>query len=518
MKKFCIAGPVNPEKHYYVSGRLNEQEIWDLIHDEKYFILHAPRQSGKTTAFKDFAQRLNNEGTYTALYVNVETAQTERGVVARGIPVVLREIVSRAKIQLNPSDPIFNLYEDVKKESVEASSALKYLLENWAVCAEKPIVLIIDEIDSLVGDTLISVLRQLRSGYDQRPKNFPQAICLIGVRDVRDYMIWSDVEQKAILGGSAFNIKAKSLILSDFTIEQTKDLLLQHTNQTGQTFTDEAIFYIFEQTQGQPWLTNALAYQACFEDETDRSVQITKEILEYARETLIKRQDTHLDVLINRLNEPRVCAVIDAIINGTSERPLAVDDDFKYVQDLGLIKISSTDMWISNPIYKEILPRALSDKFQKYMGGRSVDYVRSDGTIDMYKLMEKFSDFFRQNADIWLEESNYKESGPHLIFFAFLQRIINGGGVIHREYALGRGRVDLLVLWAGQRIVIELKLWKGEKALEEGLMQTAGYMDISNATEGHLVIFDRRPGRSWSEKVYHQSKTFGNKTIMVWGV
>jgi hypothetical protein len=99
-----------------------------------------------------------------------------------------------------------------------------------------------------------------------------------------------------------------------------------------------------------------------------------------------------------------------------------------------------------------------------------------------------------------------------------LQRIINGGGVIHREYALGRGRVDLLVLWAGQRIVIELKLWKGEKALEEGLMQTAGYMDISNATEGHLVIFDRRAGRSWSEKVYHQSKTFGNKTIMVWGV
>lgn len=227
--------------------------------------------------------------------------------------------------------------------------------------------------------------------------------------------------------------------------------------------------------------------------------------------------------LVNRLNEPRVCAVLDAVINGTSERPSATDDDFKYVQDLGLIKISPTDVWISNSIYKEILPRALSDKFQKYMGGRSVDYVRPDGTLDMHKLMEKFSEFFRENADIWLQESNYIESGPHLIFFAFLQRIINGGGKIHREYALGRGRVDLLVLWQGsgglkQRIVIELKIWRGEKALSEGLEQIVGYMDTSNATEGHLAIFDRRPGRTWKEKVYHRVETMGNWTIDVWGM
>ena len=525
MKFFSIAGPVNPEKHYCLplTKRLNEKELHALIKKEEYFVLHAPRQTGKTSTILNFARQLNEEGKYTALYVNVESAQAARSDYIKGMATILEQFFTCIKDQLPQEDHIIDYLSQLLYRENFTGSSLNSMLSEWSKNSSKPIVLFVDEIDSLVGDTLISVLRQLRTGYTNRPHGFPQSLCLIGVRDVRDYMIWSDIEQKSILGGSAFNIKAKSLILSDFTHEQTKDLLLQHTQETGQNFTDEAIDYVFEQTQGQPWLTNALAYQACFEDVTDYSVTITKEILERARETLIKRQDTHLDVLINRLNEPRVCAVIDAIINGDSDRPSANDDDFKYVADLGLIKISPTNMWISNPIYKEILPRALSDKFQKYMGGRSLDYIQPDGTLNMHKLMGKFSDFFRQNADIWLEESNYIESGPHLIFFAFLQRIINGGGTIHREYALGRGRVDLLITWPSplgytQRIVIELKLWKGPKALEEGLEQTAGYMDISNATEGHLVIFDRRPGRSWDEKVYHRVETFGKKTMYVWGM
>ena len=124
-----------------------------------------------------------------------------------------------------------------------------------------PIVLFIDEIDCLVGDTLISVLRQLRSGYDQRPKNFPQSVCLIGVRDVRDYRIWSDEQQAMVLGGSAFNIKSESLRLNDFTKDEVRALYLQHTQATGQKFDDDAIDYAFEITQGQPWLVNALAYR-----------------------------------------------------------------------------------------------------------------------------------------------------------------------------------------------------------------------------------------------------------------
>lgn len=523
MKFFNTAGPINPEKHYYIPGRLNEKEIMSLIDNEKYFILHAPRQSGKTTAFKNFVEYANSEKKYTALYVNVETAQTARGVVARGIPVVLQEIVSRAKVQLDASDPIFAVYEETKKSSIEPNSALKYLLENWAEKSKKPIVLIIDEIDSLVGDTLISVLRQLRAGYDQRPKHFPQALCLVGVRDVRDYMIWSDAEQKSILGGSAFNIKSKSLLLADFTFEQTKDLLLQHTEQTGQKFTEDAIAYVFEQTQGQPWLTNALAYEACFEDETDRSVTITKEILEKARETLIKRRDTHIDVLINRLTEPRVCKIVEAIFEGKDTPQNFPIDDISYMADLGLIKRFSSRLEIANPIYQEILPRELAYGTQQSITQETSWYQKPNKQLDIEKLLASFQQFFRENVDAWIEKFQYKEVGPHLLLMAFLQRVINGGGKIHREYGLGRKRVDVLITWheklpTEQRIVIELKLWKGPKALQDGLMQTAGYMDTSNATEGYLVIFDRRAERTWDEKIYHRIETVKNKEISVWGM
>ena len=136
----------------------------------------------------------------------------------------------------------------------------------------------------------------------------------------------------------------------------------------------------------------------------------------------------------------------------------------------------------------------------------------------MNKLMSKFTDFYRENSAIWLEKFDYLESGPHLILLAFLQRIVNGCGKIHREYALGRGRVDLLVTWQTQRIVIELKLFYDKNSLPEGLTQTAGYMDIANATEGHLVIFDRSEKRSWDEKIYACKERVGNKVINVWGM
>jgi hypothetical protein len=102
---------------------------------------------------------------------------------------------------------------------------------------------------------------------------------------------------------------------------------------------------------------------------------------------------------------------------------------------------------------------------------------------------------------------------------AFLQRIINGGGKINREYALGTERVDLLLLWQTQRIVVELKVWRNpQKTLIKGLEQTASYMDTANATEGHLVIFDRREDKSWDEKIYTRQESVDGKSITVWGL
>jgi hypothetical protein len=518
MKTFCIAGPVNPEKHYYLplNTRLDEQELHILIEQDKYFVLHAPRQTGKTSAVMNFVRQLNQEKKYTALYVNVEPAQSLRSNLDKALPIIMQELKNFAEGTLAPTNPFFTAFEVLTEKHVPAGSLLTTFFSTWCKQSNKSIILFIDEIDSLVGDTLISVLRQLRAGYANRPHAFPQSVCLVGVRDVRDYQIWSDEQHAMILGGSAFNIKAESIRMADFTAQEVKTLYLQHTNETGQSFDDDAIAYAFELTQGQPWLVNALAYQACFRDVTDRSKPITREVIERSKEELIRRRDTHLDALLARLEEPRIYNIIDAIITGNSKTSAELrPDDIQYARDLGLIKLKGLE--IANPIYQEVIPRALTYAKQEEMIQDIRWYQNSDGSLSMAKLLEAFTEFYRENSADWLSDCRYKESGPHLLLMAFLQRVINGGGRIHREYALGRKRLDLLLIWQKQKIVIELKVYKDQKTLPDGLLQTAEYMDIAGALEGYLVIFDKRD-KTWEEKIYTKQEHVGTKTITVLGL
>ena len=123
---------------------------------------------------------------------------------------------------------------------LSTDSVLSQYLSLLCQSLDKPLVLFIDEIDALVGDSLVSVLRQLRSGYPNRPAAFPQSVILCGVRDVRDYRIVLS-NQDIVTGGSAFNIKAESLRLGNFSREDIHELFMQHTRETGQVF-DESCF------------------------------------------------------------------------------------------------------------------------------------------------------------------------------------------------------------------------------------------------------------------------------------
>ncbi len=522
MKKFCIAGPVDPEIHYCLPIRLDTNKMKDLIDGRLYFVLHAPRQSGKTTAMMTLVDMLKSEDKgekkYNAVYVNVEAAQAARGHYREGVEWVVAVLMAAIRQTFGPHEPALQYFAE--RQSLPEGmirSELQDFLTFWAERSDKPIFLCIDEIDSLIGDTLIAVLRQLRAGYAMRPKHFPQSICLVGVRDVRDYRIWSDENQSSIVGGSAFNIKAESLVIAPFSLEEVKALYLQHTLATNQQITEEAIEYAYEQTQGQPWLVNALAYEACFRDVTDRSQAISKQVMQRARDQLIVRCDTHIDTLVARLHEPRVCRVIDAIISGRKGTQDIPDDDLQYTIDLGLLAQRDHTFLIANPIYKEILPRAIvSRTLSNTITQQLSSYQNPDGSLNMEALLEAFRQFFRENSAIWLDKFDYKESGPHLLMMAFLQRVINGGGSICREYALGTGRVDLLVIFRKQRIVIELKIGHHPKYIQEGLQQTAKYMDTSNATTGHLVIFDPS-NTSWDKKMYRKTEEVQGKKITIWG-
>ena len=509
MRFFNVAGPVRPDKHYAIQplDRVDIDELLTLIQAEHYFVLHAPRQTGKTSALIALRDLLNSGevGSFRCVNVNVEPAQVARDDVARGIRAILSSLATSARL-LGDDFPDGVWPEVLAKVGPEDS--LKEVLTRWCMANPMSLVLLIDEIDSLVGDTLLSVLRQLRAGYEQRPEGFPQSVVLCGVRDIRDYRIQSSTGE-VIAGGSPFNVAAKSLRMGDFTEAETRALVAQHTDETGQRFSPVALDAVWTQTRGQPWLVNALCAGACFDNKAgrDRSRTIEVDDVYAAREELIVSRRTHLDQLAHKLEEARVQRVVEPILSGGEARHQV--RDLEYVRDLGLIDAGEPPR-MANPIYAEVVPRELGYILQSSLDVQVAWYVDDDGRLNMTKLLTAFGTFFGEHSEHWLGRfSDYPEAGPQLILQAYLHRVVNSGGRIEREYGLGRGRTDLLVLWpreAGQpsdlweRFVVECKVLRDSDrkslawTVERGVEQTLGYMAKCGAEEGHLVVIDRRAG------------------------
>ena len=516
MRFFNTAGPIVPADHYCIPplARLDLEELLLLIQQKKYFVLHAPRQTGKTSVLLALQDLLNESGDYRCVYVNVEAAQVGREDTGRSMRTILGRLASQARRALR-DDFVAGVWSGVLAE-YGPEGALEEVLMRWAEADPKPLVLLIDEIDALVGDTLLSVLRQLRAGYYMRPRSFPQGVVLCGLRDVRDYRIRSTADETVVAGGSAFNVKAVSLRLGDFSHDETLALLGQHAAETGQAFAEEASDLIWEQTRGQPWLVNALAYETC---RAVRDRAIAADDVAAAREALILRRETHLDILADRLREERVRRVIEPLLSGSEHRRIA-SHDVEYARDLGLLA-RDAPLRIANPVYAEVVPRELTWIVQEELDQDMAWYVDAGGRLDVEGLMAAFQTFFRENSEHWRQRFDYQEAWPQLLLQAFLQRVVNGGGRIEREFGLGRRRVDLLILWTQgdrlQRFVVECKVLRKnlDATISEGLEQIADYMDGCAAEAGHLVIFDRDEKKSWNEKIFRRSP---KPNVEVWGM
>jgi hypothetical protein len=391
---------------------------------------------------------------------------------------------------------------------------LDTILGKWAeLVAPKPLIVLFDEVDVLEGETMISFLRQLRGGFASRGiGKFPISIALVGMRDLKDY-ITASKGGVAPNPGSPFNIKEDSAVLSNFQKEDIANLFAQRTAENGQQITQEALDYVFEQSQGQPWIVNSLFKRATMRILDQESIETVElKHVEEAREQMIMARETHLDALGERLKDPRIRRVVEPIIIGDFNPDLGrTNPDVMLAMDLGLVQwTSETGLTISNPIYTEILTRHLNSGYHDILPPpTSWQWQKPDGTIDMDKLLKEFQKFWRRHADIWEEKADYTEAFPHLLLTAFLQRVLNGGGRIERECAAGRGRMDLGVEYKGQWHIIEIKLIHyydtPQTVREEGLEQIRKYRDtLAPNAPAYLVIFDRRPKtkeKSWDERI-----------------
>lgn len=498
MRTFNTAGPCDPARHYMVPPLERLPAARRLVEQGDYFVLHAPRQSGKTTLLRALSRALTAEGKLAALQFSGETGEPMGDDYEEAQRSVLSDLRRRAQNdlppELQPPDPW---------PTSTAGSLVLDAFAAWARACPRPLALFFDEIDALRGESLRSVLRQIRAGFPDRPEGFPWSIVLCGLRDVRDYKVASGGSAERLGTSSPFNIKVDSPLLADFSEVNVRALYGQHTSETGQPFAEEALSLLFELSRGQPWLTNALAREIIDGMGINPPTPITADHVQTARERLILARATHLDSLVARLAEPRVRRVLEPVVAGSVIISDTYDDDVAYVRDLGLLA-PGNPVRIANPIYREIIVRVMASAVEGNVLADPKSFVDPDGRLNLKRVLTEFAAFWKEHGELLAGGMTYHEVAPQLVLMAYLQRVVNGGGVIDREYGVGRGRIDLCIRWpykgaGGERIwqkeAIEIKVWAKGKGdpLAKGLEQLEGYMDQMGVDRGVLAIFDRRP-------------------------
>jgi hypothetical protein len=531
-KTFNIAGPCNSEEHYMLQAQERCGGLMDLIEQKQYFVIHAARQSGKTTLLLELTRQLNEEGNYYALYCSLESVQ-EITEAEKGITAIIRVMKTRVKFHKTLRKYPFADKVDYAEFNVALIEALTYFSENL----DKPLVVLFDEVDCLSNGTLISFLRQLRDGYINRHDiPFVHSIGLVGLRNIRDYKakIREPSEKRREPSGrlgtsSPFNIVKTSKTLRNFTIDEIAELCAQHTQETSQAFSPKVIQRVYHYTQGQPWLVNAIACEIVEHIlNFEVSIEILPEHVEQAVQTRTMGGYRRRDDLRERLKETGVQRIVEQVILGEAEKDDWLDDDYQYVLDLELLREDEEKGLVpSNPIYGEIIIHTLTAGLQMELKQRhfppAAPAYLVDGKFDMKRLLGDFQQFWRENRKILAERYQYQEAAPHFILQAFLQQVVKTGGrksyplFISRELAGGRRRLDLCVHYGDDQYPIELKLRYNDKVYQEGKEQLAGYMDRLDCQEGWLIVFDQRKKPKWDKKIFWKTSKLGGKTIHIVG-
>lgn len=293
---FNTTGPCDPSQHYMLPPLLRLPELRRLVDEQRFYGLHAARQSGKTTIVRALAEELRAEG-IVALHVSLESSrQTPRLLDAE--PRWLWELRNTASLYLAPQDRP----PPPDEATGPPGTRLSQTIQRWAARLHpRRLVLFLDEVDVLEGEALVSFLAQLRTGFDHRPQGFASSIGLIGLRD-------PSIGVSRGIGGVArrtFNVRSHSLSLQAFSEIEVAELFQQHTEETSQAFTAEAVRVAGELTGGHPFLVNSLGYYLTREAPVPLSRAIDVGDVMLARDRLSLARSGYLEDLSRLLQDRR---------------------------------------------------------------------------------------------------------------------------------------------------------------------------------------------------------------------
>jgi len=482
--------------------------VLERIRDEVYLAISGPRQSGKTSLLTAIVDSIQTEGWAHAVLVTCESAGALQGVEEVG--EAEQRLIEAWHLRLAQSAPGVAWPAAERFSGLAPGGRVGAALSEWAAASDKPLVLVIDEIDTLARLPFFNVIAQIRGGYPNRGKFFPHSILLAGLRSLRDH----DIALGGDGRGSPFNI-VESIAVTNFSRAEVGCLVDQHTADTGQRFSEAAIDRVWEQTQGQPWLVNMIARSCVSEWVTDRGTTIEPHDIDDAIRQLESSNATHLASLVHRLSEDRILNVVAPVVVG--DAPNGPPDDVRYTCELGILEPLPGDrLRPANPIYARTLLRAVTERERRQLVTWSPSWL-VDGRIDVDQLRDNFLAFWSLHRNMMKDRITYPEAVAHFGLMTYLDRVVNGGGRIDREFAVGSGRLDLLLRHGDLKLPIEVKVHRDHSVdpVPSGLEQLDRYCEGLRVDRAWLVVFDQRSSATGTRLESEEVTTNGGRRVLI---
>lgn len=487
---FEKSGVVDPKASYYVPlenvTNMDNQDIKTMVDLGRYFSIFAPRQSGKTTFFKEFCRRLEKDPTYVPILLSFQdykSLQTQRfyNLIEKSL---CRQLIGRlSQVECPRLDVIKSFIETC---TISDHISFRELFEGLnRIVEQKKIVIFIDEFDGIPTDDLENFLISLRELYQEYKGREDKALYSVGLVGIRNIT-------KLIVGGvSPFNI-ADQVSLPPFTLKNVRDLYSQYTEETNQPFTEGTVEKVFEETAGQPWLVNRLGTILTINIRPGTTEPINSEDVEKGVEMLLYEENSHFDNITEKaklLKETFIEVVFDGVeyVPGDEEQSLLLTH--------GLIKAEGKNLFVSNPIYKKRFTRTF---FREAGAGADIvhrGYFSTDGFLNMEAILSDFEEYIIQigvNA-FYVSKKPYEKTGQFLLT-AWLYQFVEGGkGELRYEMPTGLGRMDILLSYRGRKYTIETKINRAniDKTIDRAVEQLCRkYLLTEKAEEGYVVVFD----------------------------
>lgn len=520
MRYFNTEGLCIPDEHYMV--RLNDrlEKIKRLYVDRgKYFIINRGRQYGKTTTLRALEQYLKDE--YLVVSLDFQGISTEgfrnEYTFTRAFGKIFAKALAGEELVQEISDKL------LKKQERNTMDEMFDWLSGICKTSSKPVVMMIDEVDSASNNQVfIDFLAQLR-GYYLKRESLPtfHSVILAGVYDIKNLKlkIRPDEEHQY---NSPWNIAASFDINMSFSSRQITEMLEEyeadyHTGMDTALIAEE----IFQYTSGYPYLVSAicktmderLPEQEAFEDR--KSIWSKHGIAE-AVKLMLKKNVPLFDSMIRQLDEYKeLRSVIERIL--FQGKPTAFSPAEKYMNlgcMFGFLKEQNGNVVIANRIFEMYLldlfmaKASLNSEMFSYGQVNKNQFVQNE-RLNMERVLEKFVEYF---TDIYSDnDEKFVETYGRKFFLLYLKPIINGRGNYYIEaQTRDARRTDVIVDYAGEQIIVEMKIWHGNEYNERGEQQLAEYLDYYHQEKGYMLSFNFNKKKEAGVRTV----TVGNKTIV----